>query len=74
MIVIDVLAKNKIKYFLIYIYIYIFIFLIVFLGLGSLNPMECCGAKSAGHSQFTVAINALSYPQVHELLIRCCIC
>jgi hypothetical protein len=26
------------------------------------------GIKRAGHSQFTVAISALSNPQVHELL------
>jgi hypothetical protein len=24
-----------------------------------------------GHSQFTIAVSALLYPQVHELLIQC---
>jgi hypothetical protein len=48
--------------------------IIIFWGSGSLNPAELHGVKRAGHSQFTVAVSALLYPQVHELLIRCSMC
>jgi hypothetical protein len=63
MTLIDVPVKFLIFYFL-------FLF---FWGSGSLNPTELRGVKRAGHSQFTVAVSALLYPQVHELLIRCCV-
>jgi hypothetical protein len=33
--------------------------------------MTVIDVKSAEHSQFTVAVSALLYPQMHELLIRC---
>jgi hypothetical protein len=45
-----------------------------FLGSGSLNPAELRRVKRAGHSQFTVAVSVLLYPQVHELLMRCSRC
>jgi hypothetical protein len=38
---------------------------------GSLDPAYVHGVKRAGHSQITVAVSALSNPQVHELLIQC---
>jgi hypothetical protein len=37
----------------------------------SLDLAYVCGVKRAGHSQITVAVSALSNPQVHELLIWC---
>jgi hypothetical protein len=45
--------------------------LIYIFGSGSLDPVYVHGVKCAGHSQITVAVSALSNPQVHELLIRC---